>query len=39
MRKLKSSQYQTISSFCNDLAKGLMLGVFLGQITLGEVKI
>lgn len=43
MRKLKSQQFKTISEFCNDIAKGLMLGVFLGQITLatsmGAVKI
>lgn len=36
MRKLKLHQYNVISRFCEDLAKGLMLGVFLGQITLGS---
>lgn len=43
MKKLKSQQFQTISNFCNDIAKGLMLAVFLGQITLipslGSIKI
>ena len=36
MRKLKFYQYNVISRFCEDLAKGLMLGIFLGQITLGS---
>jgi len=43
MKKLKPQQFKTISNFCNDIAKGLMLAVFLGQITLipslGSIKI
>lgn len=31
MRKLKLHQYNVISRFCEDLAKGLMLATALGQ--------
>jgi len=34
MKKLKSQQFKTISNFCNDIAKGLILAVVLGQITV-----
>lgn len=36
MKKLKPYQYNVVSRFCEDIAKGLMLGVFLGQITFGS---
>lgn len=34
MRKLKSYQYNVISRFCEDLAKGLMLATALGQAVI-----
>lgn len=37
--KLTSSQFRILSEFCNDVAKGLFLGVALGQAGLTEVPL
>ncbi len=33
---MKEHQLSLISEFCNDIAKGLMLGAFIGQGFLGN---
>ncbi|KKP47255.1 MAG: hypothetical protein UR39_C0005G0068 [Candidatus Woesebacteria bacterium GW2011_GWA1_33_30] len=36
MKKLKLHQYNVISRFCEDIAKGLMLAVILGQMAIAN---
>lgn len=35
--QLKSSQFKTLADFCNDVAKGVMLAVIVGQGVLGNI--
>ena len=38
MKKLKPYQYNVISRFCEDLAKGLMLAIILGQTIVRDLS-
>ncbi|EKE05724.1 MAG: hypothetical protein ACD_19C00182G0052 [uncultured bacterium] len=38
MKKLKSYQYNVVSRFCEDLAKGLMLAIILGQTIVRDLS-